>query len=166
MVAGGPEGSKQTQERVAPWTRAFVAVFLGAFVLSGFLNLDAWPLTGWRLFSRLRQDHQVGWQADAVDASGGETQIAFSRLGPAYQGSSLVLREFPSLPERRQVALCDTWERAARTGAEIVAIRVYRVEWDESQSRGRRAQVPRRTAAYECRGGAVAPFDPASGGGP
>jgi hypothetical protein len=166
-VAGGPDGPSEIQERVPPRTRAFVGVFLAVFVVCGFLNLDAWPLTGWRLFSHLRQDHQVGWQAYAVDAAGRETPIAFARLGPAYQGSSLILREFASLPEPRQLQLCDTWGQAVRlAGRQVLAVRVYRVEWDESRSRGRRERAPSRTAAYECRGGSVTSFDPASGDGP
>jgi hypothetical protein len=36
------------------WTRRFVAVFLAAFVVCGIFGLEAWPLTGWRLFADAR----------------------------------------------------------------------------------------------------------------
>ena len=43
-------------ERVQPWARPFVTTLLGAFVLCGLFGIEAWPLSGFRLFSAPRSD--------------------------------------------------------------------------------------------------------------
>src|SRR6266511_3523031 len=57
-------------EPVAPWARRFVWAFLAAFVIAGVFGIEAWPLTGWRLFADARTAKQVSWQGVTVDAAG------------------------------------------------------------------------------------------------
>ncbi|HEX7147705.1 MAG TPA: hypothetical protein VF512_09355, partial [Actinomycetota bacterium] len=45
------------------WARWFVGAYLAVFVVCGVVGLEAWPLTGWRLFADARQARQPGFQA-------------------------------------------------------------------------------------------------------
>jgi hypothetical protein len=134
--------------------RTFVAVFLGAFVLCGLLGLELWPLTGWRLFSQLRTDHQVTWQAAAVGAEG-ETQIRFAELPRAYRNFPLVMRTYSALPRAAQVEACRLWLEAARGSIPAATeLRIYRVDWYLSYRHGSRdGPPPRRTLLMTCSSG-------------
>src|SRR6266536_519518 len=57
-------------EPVAPWARRFVWAFLAAFVIAGVFGIEAWPLTGWRLFADARTAKQVSWQGVTAAPAG------------------------------------------------------------------------------------------------
>jgi hypothetical protein len=132
--------------------RTFVAAFLAAFAACGLFGIEAWPLTGWRLFSQLRTDHQVSWRAVAVDGRGDEQPIRFEALPRGYRNFSLVMRTFASLSAREQAAACRAWLAGARretTGAK--AVRIYRVDWYLSYRRGSGdGPPPARSVLYTC----------------
>ena len=131
--------------------RAFVVAFLGAFVLCGLVGLELWPLTGWRLFSQLRTDHQVAWQAAAVDTEG-ETQIRFGELPRAYRNFPLVMRTYSALPPADQVEACRLWFEAAQSQLPAAtALRIYRIDWYLSYRHGNKdGPPPRRTLLMSC----------------
>jgi hypothetical protein len=147
----------QEAERVPRWTRWFVWSFLGAFIACGVAGIEAWPLTGWRLFSHLRHEHAVSWQAVAVDGRGRETPVVFGRLPFAYRGASLILKTFQSLAPADREAVCEAWEDALRArGAPAGAIRVYRIDRDLFPRNGPRPANPSvRTLRFTCAGGSV-----------
>jgi hypothetical protein len=132
--------------------RTFVAAFLAAFAVCGLFGIEAWPLTGWRLFSQLRTDHQVSWRAFAVDGRGYEEAIRFEDLPRAYRNFPLVMRTFASLSPREQVAACRAWLAAARREMTVVgAVRIYRVDWYLSYRRGSGdGPAPARKLLYTC----------------
>ena len=122
--------------------RAFVAVFLVAFVVCGLAGIEAWPLTGWRLFSQLRTDHQVTWRAAAV-AGGDETPIRFADLPRAYRNFPLVMGTFASLDPDERAAACRAWLRAARRELPAAStVRIYRIDWYLSYRHGSRDGPP------------------------
>jgi hypothetical protein len=131
--------------------RVFVVAFLGAFVLCGIFGLELWPLTGWRLFSQLRTDHQVAWQATAV-GSEGETQLRFAELPRAYRNFPLVMRTYSALPRVSQVEACRLWLEAAQgVHAAATELRIYRIDWHLSYRHGSRdGPPPRRTLLITC----------------
>jgi hypothetical protein len=139
-------------ERAPRWSRAFVAVFLGAFALCGLLGIEAWPLTGWHLFSRLRSDHQVTWQAIAVTGSGTEQEVRFERLPRAYSNFRLLMRGFSSLSAADRAAACRAWAEAVRReGTSLASLRLYRVDWYVSYRHGSGSgPPPSRTLLYTC----------------
>ena len=154
LVAGPhPTIDEAEIERPPAWTRWFVGLFLGAFVVCALAGIEAWPLTGWRLFSHLRHEHRTTWQAFAVDASGGETRVSFARLPAAYHGFTLIVSQFGSLPPGRRTENCRTWAAAVRTSGEDVAtLRIYRLDWNlVPRKDGRPAVPPTRTLELECR---------------
>jgi hypothetical protein len=131
--------------------RVFVAVFLAAFVVCGLFGLELWPLTGWRLFSQLRTDHQVAWRATAVGEDG-ERQIVFAELPRAYRNFPLVMRTFLELPPAEQVAACRAWLDAARHAEPGTRrVRLYRIDWYLSHRHGPRdGPAPRWTLLLSC----------------
>jgi len=140
--------------------RWFVASFLTLFIICGYFGIEAWPLTGWRLFSQLRTDRQVSWMATALDQSGNETPVPFPKLGYAYRGFPQVLQRFGSLTESKQLSICRAWAKATsdRTNSHFSIIRIYMTQWRLSKRVGMRAAPPGKTISYECRGNSVRSF--------
>ena len=136
--------------------RAFVAVFLAAFAVCGLFGLEFWPLTGWRLFSQLRTDHQVAWRATAVGEDG-ETQIRFADLPRGYGNFPLVMRTLGTLPRDEQEAACRAWLDAARKELPAASeVRIYRVDWYLSYRHGTRdGPPPTTTLLLTCDDGSV-----------
>jgi hypothetical protein len=146
------ERSQETEVcRAPPTARAFVAVFLTAFVLCGVLGIEAWPLTGWRLFSNLRAQHQTSWQVVTFDRAGQERPLPYSRLPRRYRNFTLIMRDFPRLPATEQAAVCRTWADAVRQlGQDVVGVRIYQVERDLSRREDRLATATARRLRYVC----------------
>jgi hypothetical protein len=152
-VGTRPANDGTVTDRPPGWARWFAGLFLGAFVVCALAGIEAWPLTGWRLFSHLRHEHQTTWQAFAVDASGGETRVSFARLPAAYHGFTLIVSRFGSVAPGRQIQTCRTWAAAVRaSGGEVAALRIYRLDWNlVPRNDGRPAVPPTRTLELECR---------------
>jgi len=114
------------QDTVGPGVRAFVAVFLTAFVACAVLQVDAWPFSGWRLFSHLRTGEVRGWLATAVEPDGVERPIPFGSFPIGHRGELQVLEGFDDLSAAGRGAVCRAWAaELVRTGVEVVEIRVY-----------------------------------------
>jgi hypothetical protein len=140
------------------WTRRFVAVFLAAFVVCGTFGLEAWPLTGWRLFADARQPVQVAWQAVTVDPAGRETPVPFGDLPAGFHGNVQVLKGFAGLPAGEQAAVCRAWADAVRArGGQVEAVRGYRTVTDLSRRVGERGAPPARELRWTCTEAGVAP---------
>ncbi len=141
----------RAEERLPVGTRLFVAAFLSAFVVCGLAGLEAWPLTGWRLFSHLRTPTLTTWQAETVDPVGATTPLRFDELPRAYRNFTLIMKGFGARPPREQASACADWAAAARaTGREVVAVRVFRLTWDLSDREGGRSRLVERRLVYEC----------------
>jgi hypothetical protein len=145
------EAEPKSDELPSRGVRVFVAVFLAAFVVCGLFGLELWPLTGWRLFSQLRTDHQVTWRATAVGEDG-EKQILFAELPRAYRNFPLVMRTFSKLPPAEQRAACRAWLDAARRERPGTrTVRLYRIDWYLSHRHGPRdGPPPRSTLLFAC----------------
>jgi hypothetical protein len=141
---------------VAPWARRFVWAYLAVFLVAGVVGIEAWPLTGWRLFADARSARQLSWQAVTVDAAGRERPIPFADLPVRYQGNVQVLKGYAELPPGEQAAVCRAWADAVRArGGQVSEVRIYRIEVDLERRVGRRGAPPRRSLRYTCRDGPV-----------
>ena len=87
-------------------------------MVCGVAGLEAWPLTGWRLFADARQARQPGFQAVTVDRAGRETPIPFADLPVGYRGDVQVLKGFAGLaPGAAGGRLPGLGRRPSATGA-------------------------------------------------
>jgi hypothetical protein len=133
--------------------RVFVVAFLALFLGAGLFGVEAWPLTGWRLYSRLRHGQQWSWQVGAVAPDGRERLLDLHRLPAAYHGVPYVLGSFEGLSAEAKESACRGLGEAARlqypdvTGVVIDHIR-------GSVARGPDAPVAApsgRIRSYQCR---------------
>ena len=140
-------------EAVSAATRWFVRGFVALFVLCGVLGLELWPLTGFRLFSHVRLEHQTAWQATTVGPDGREHDFRFGTLPAAYRGFGLILHAYGELPAPTRRALCGAVlaEIRREPGSEDVrSLRIYRASWDALPRAGDRPARVRRSLAYVC----------------
>jgi hypothetical protein len=152
----GQSPASSTQDQTPRWARWFVGAYLAVFVVCGVAGLEAWPLTGWRLFADARQARQPGFQAVTVDRAGRETPIPFADLPAGYRGDVQVLKGFADLPTERQAAVCQAWATAVRSrGGEVAEVRIYQILTDVSRRVGDRGAPPERTLRFACRPGSA-----------
>jgi hypothetical protein len=144
-----------SRRRVPAWARVFVFGYLTAFLICGVFVIEAWPLTGFRLFSHLRYPRLLGWQATTVDRSGRETIIYFGAFPRTYRHLPLIMRTYGTLPQRRQEAICQAWAAEVRRhGREVTGVRIYRTVVDLRRHRNRRHRPPaRRLLRFTCADG-------------
>lgn len=137
---------------VPRYARPFVAVFLGTVVVCAVASVNAWPFSSWRLFSSLRTDRQLSWQAVAVDARGAERAYAIGATTRGYRGFRPVMVGFARRSASGRDAICRAWLRGAtkRFGPGTAAVRIYRLSWMVSHRHGERAGPPLRTLAWTC----------------
>jgi hypothetical protein len=110
-------------------TRWFVFGFLFAFFVCAVFRLEAWPLTGFRIFSKPRHEIQRTWVAATVAPGGRESRLWFVDLPRAYQDFYLVMPRFRRLPRAKEQAICQAWLSAARRlRPTAVALRIYRMD--------------------------------------
>ncbi len=135
-------------------TRVFVYGFLGAVLITGLAGAEAWPLTGWKLFSQVRTDRQVGWEAVTVDAAGRERPVPFSDLPRGYRGGPHLFSAYRRFSTARTEESCRALIDAVREKGErdVESLRVYlRVRRLTLEAGGRPAVVPiSRDLLYEC----------------
>lgn len=89
-----------TVPRAARWLVGAVLVLL---LVPGLIGFEAWPLTGWRLFSLARDDTQTRWVLQAVDEAGSARLVSLEELPLRYRHAEWPMADLPGAsPERRQ----------------------------------------------------------------
>ena len=133
-------------------TRWVVRIFLLAVLITVALRLEAWPLTGFRLFSNLRQEVRTTWVARTVAPDGKESTLWFDDLPRPYQDFYLLMPGFRRLPPSKQRSICAAWlAEARRVRPRTAALRIYRVERDlRPGTAGRPAREIWRRLQYAC----------------
>jgi hypothetical protein len=128
-------------------TRALVYAFLGVFAITGLAHLEAWPFTGFRLFSELRTSERETWVVVAVDRRGDETHVDLSDLPVGSRGSAKLIDGFDDLSRSERDAVCHAWvEPRQERGEDVAEVRVY-ARVDSVRPDGPPAT---RTLAYTC----------------
>lgn len=131
--------------------RWFVGLFLGLLTVAALADVNAWPMTGWRLFSTLRGPIQPGWEVVVVDGAGVESPLPFDRLPRGYRGALHVLQEFPSLDPGGRASVCEAWAAGARRiGLDVAAVRVHRTRSTVSLGGHPPTTIVERERAYSC----------------
>jgi hypothetical protein len=135
--------------------RAFVVAFLATMVICATLTVEAWPFTAFHLFSHVREDHQTGWSAVAIDARGNPHPYPLNELSQGYRGFRFLLVGFDGRSAGEKDAICRTWVEGAPKliGVDAKTVNLYALSWRLSDRRGDRAAPPQRTLRYVCTAG-------------
>lgn len=94
--------------------RLFVGCFLGLFLVGGLIGVEAWPLTGWKLYARLRHGEFSGWQVLAVGYDGNERVVDLRHAPAAFHGVNHFLNDVDGLTDEQREAACLGLVEAAR----------------------------------------------------
>jgi hypothetical protein len=151
---GGRVGDEpEHTESIPRPVRVGIGVFLALFIFTGIFEIQAWPFTGWRLFSHTRTDESVALAAVAVDRAGHSYPLHGRRV-TAFRDLSAVAAYFDGLSPASKAATCRAWLSSVRSVVpSAVAVRIYRVTQElVPRSRGRPAAPPVRSLAFECPG--------------
>lgn len=89
--------------RSARW---LVGVLLALVLVPGIVGFDAWPLTGWRLFSLTRDATQNRWVVQAVDESGDESIVSLEELPLGYRHAEWPMADLPGASEGQRQHVC------------------------------------------------------------
>ena len=99
----------ETSERSdAPprYVRRFVVALLVLLCVPAVIGFDAWPLTGWRLFSLARDNSQIRWVADVIRSDGDVVTVDFDELPIAYRHAEWPLAELGGAGKERRDDVC------------------------------------------------------------
>lgn len=108
--------------------RRAVHWFLLVFAITGVAHLEAWPFTGFRLFSEVRTSLREGWQIVAVDSEGDEHDVHLDDLPVAYRNTSRLIPGLAGRTPAEREEVCDAWAAPLRDdGDDVAGIRVYAV---------------------------------------
>lgn len=130
----------------------FIAAFLGLFLLGGLVGIEAWPITGWKLYSEIRHGERLDWQVLGVDGQGVEVAIPPDAFPPGYPGVNYFLRRFDWQSDAERRSACRALGEAARAREIYVArMRLYRVlSAVRPGTHGSATAPPQRVRSYEC----------------
>ena len=134
-------------QAVSPRLRRTLHVFLLVFALAGLAHVEAWPFTGFRLFSELRTSTRDGWELVTVDADGAEHVLDLHDLPVASRYTYKVLDDFDDMSAGERDEICAAWAGPRRASGQVVAaVRAYAVTFRVKPGGG----LTRRDLAYEC----------------
>jgi hypothetical protein len=87
--------------------RILVAILFVLLLVPGLIGFDAWPLTGWRLFSLSRGPEQTRWVIEAVDEDGSRRVVSLEELPLRYRHAEWPMSELPGASDARRTAVCE-----------------------------------------------------------
>jgi hypothetical protein len=93
-----------TVPRPARW---LVGGLLALLLVPGLIGFDAWPLTGWRLFSLARDETQTRWVIEAVDDDGSARIVDLEELPLRYRHAEWPMADLPGASTERRQAVCE-----------------------------------------------------------
>jgi hypothetical protein len=90
--------------RSARW---LVGVLFVLLLVPGLVGFDAWPLTGWRLFSLARDETQTLWVLEALDEGGSSRRVDLEELPLRYRHAEWPMADLPGASTERRQAVCE-----------------------------------------------------------
>ncbi len=106
--APGPE------DRAPRSARIFVAVLFVLLLVPGVVGFDAWPLTGWRLFSVSRDADQTRWVIRATGEDGETRTVSLEELPLRYRHAEWPMSQLPGASDHRRRDVCNALLSAVR----------------------------------------------------
>ena len=86
--------------------RILVGILFLLMLVPGVIGFDAWPLTGWRLFSLSRGAEQSFWVLEAVDADGDRRVVSLEELPLRYRHAAWPMAELRGASDDERDELC------------------------------------------------------------
>ena len=94
-------------DTVPPSARWLVGALFVLLLVPGLVGFDAWPLTGWRLFSLARGETQTLWVLEAVDSDGSSRLVDVEELPLRYRHAEWPMADLPGASSARRQAVCE-----------------------------------------------------------
>jgi len=104
VSAAPPDVDRDAVPRSARW---LVGTLLVLLLVPGLVGFDAWPLTGWRLFSLARDETQTLWVLEAVDGGGSPRRVDLEELPLRYRHAEWPMADLPGASTARRQAVCE-----------------------------------------------------------
>ena len=95
------------QDAVPRSARRLVGALFVLLLVPGLVGFDAWPLTGWRLFSLARNETQTLWVLQAVDDDGSSRLVDVEELPLRYRHAEWPMADLPGASTERRQAVCE-----------------------------------------------------------
>jgi len=108
---GAPSDAPDRAPRSA---RVFVAVLFALLLVPGIVGFDAWPLTGWRLFSVSRDADQTRWVVRATGEDGDTRTVSLEDLPLRYRHAEWPMSQLPGASDERRRDVCEALLPAVR----------------------------------------------------
>ncbi len=106
--------------------KSVILVALALLFVAGTATVEAWPFTGWRLYSNTKGPTAGSYYAYRVGPEGTEHAIDYDDLPYSYQRAPYVLAKFPRSSAVEREAACDGLAHGERNaGRPVISIRVY-----------------------------------------
>ncbi|MEX0666564.1 MAG: hypothetical protein WD598_17550 [Acidimicrobiia bacterium] len=106
--------------------KAVVILTLVMLFVAGVATVEAWPFTGWRLYSNTKGPTAGSYFAYRVSPDGTEHKIDYEELPYAYRRAPYILNKFPSSDDPTREAVCEALAHGEReAGRSVAEIHVY-----------------------------------------
>lgn len=138
VLLSGPERAATVRGRVVTYLALLVVM---GVALTG---QEAWPLSSFALFSRVRTGESVSVQVVALRRDGREELVDLGRRHSATRGATHLIPHLRAKPRAVQVAEVSSWmQEAGIDPSDVVAARIYRTVREVSRD-GTPGKVLRR----------------------
>jgi len=123
--AGEPGGDADPGP--SPIARLLVLVTLVLLLVPGIVDIEAWPMSAWRLFSLSRGERQTEWLIDAVAPDGTTRTVSLEELPLRYRHAAWPMAELPKASEQRREDVCQAlFEPTLAVVPDLVELRIVR----------------------------------------
>jgi len=130
--AGADDTRQRRRARVVTWT------VLAVIVLGALCEVEAWPVTAFRLFSQVRTDTSSSLQLVVVHPDGTSSPLLLKPANDVVVITGHQYATLRDLPPARQRAKVDAWlDLAGVDRADVASVRLDRVtlRWDDATGR-------------------------------
>jgi hypothetical protein len=105
-TGAAPAAGSETDDAAPRGARWLVGILLVLLLVPGLIGFDAWPLTGWRLFSLARDARQTRWVIEAVEPGGDRRVVSLEDLPLAYRHAEWPMADLPGASDARRDDVC------------------------------------------------------------
>jgi hypothetical protein len=98
-------------------------IFLTSLLISIIFLIEFWPLTSFRMFSQLRVNEEISWQAKADTKTSNQVDYPVGKIKAS--GFIFKMHIFPAANKKSQVKICRGWMNLDRELLNEKVTRIY-----------------------------------------